>query len=126
MKYRTKQVAAFFAMTIGLGLGLTAIDNWSGQTTWKFDAVILGGFLLGDYPLRWVIKLRQNKTFVAVARFLRQTGPSPPWANLALASAWFFIAVLAVGEVASLVAWLSGILYTGTLPLSLVLELGSR
>jgi hypothetical protein len=114
---------AFFAMTIGLGVGLTLISINAGQTIWKFDAVVLGGFLLGDYPLRWVLGLRQNKTFMAAARFLRQAGPAPSWSRLAFTSAWFFIAVIAVGDAAYLVAWLTGLLYGGTLSQTLVLEL---
>ena len=75
MKHRTKEMASFFVANILVSAGLSLIGIFLSQTIWKFDAAIIGAFLLGDYPLRWVFKLRNNKKFLAIIHLFRSLAP---------------------------------------------------
>jgi len=48
-------------------MALTAFLTCIGSTdfkTWKFDAIILGGFLLGDYVMRWLLNPRNLESLL--------------------------------------------------------------
>jgi len=126
VNYRAKEKGSFLVAVLAVAAGLSAIGIFQSQTTWKFDAVIIGAFLLGDYPLRWVIGPHKSRRVLQVLQktyVIPKSHPSPSWAKLALSSCWFLIAVLAVGEVAYLVAFFAGIPYGGKLSSFTIIEL---
>jgi len=124
MKHRTREWVALTFAIISVAAGLSAIGIFLSQTIWKFDAAILGAFLLGDYPLRWVFRLRNSRTVVAITHLFHRR-PTPSWTRLALASCWFFIIVLAVGELTYLVAIFTGVLYAEVIPSFVIVELSA-
>lgn len=77
MKYRRKEALVFLFATLSLGGLFSYIGIYLNQTTWKFDMAIIGAFLLGDYPLRWMLGLRKNrlssnKTVLAIIHLLQK------------------------------------------------------
>jgi hypothetical protein len=115
VEYHRKEALVFILVTLFVGAFFSYIGIYSNQTTWKFDMAIIGAFLLGDYPLRWMLGLRESRlsnsrTILAMIHFLQRIyllprpDRSPPWTRLGFASAWFLLAVLLVGEVTYLVA----------------------
>lgn len=132
MNYRRKEALVFIAATLSVGAIFSYIGIYGNQTTWKFDMAVIGAFLLGDYPLRWMLGLREsrlsnNSTVVAIIHLLQgfyllpRSDRAPPWTRLAFASAWFLLAVLLAGEAAYLVAITAGVLAAQLNPCDIVI-----
>ncbi len=114
MKF-TREWAALTAAIIAVGT-LLSMPGVVEQIIWKFDPAIIGAFLLGDYPIRWVMGLRTKRTFISFTRFSEMGSAPPKWTRLALASCWFVIIVIAIGDLASFVVLFIDKIYAGTLP----------
>jgi hypothetical protein len=119
----TREWACLTVAIVVVGIGLSAI-GLNSQTIWKFDAVILGAFLLGDYPIRWMIRQRRKNNIIVRLLLLEWARPPvPQWSKLAFGFCIFFLIVLIVGDFAWLVSFFTGILYAGKIPTLGIVEI---
>lgn len=105
---RLERIALLFA-SVAFGISLFAI-GLNNYTTWKFDAIILSGFLVGDYGRRRLFRA-QNRKILVLGHELR----------LWVAYFAFVLIVLLVGEAAFAGQIGVKIIYGSILPPSVIL-----
>jgi hypothetical protein len=121
MEYRWKVFAALLFAILSVTIGLSLIAFRVSQAIWNFDIDIIGVFLVGDIGLHLFIKLRKSEKFQKIVHLFQST-PPPSWSRLALASVWFLIIILLVGEGAKFLGLLETIGTTGKLPTWVIVE----
>jgi hypothetical protein len=106
-KFSRPEVVFLTFAVLSFAIGLTLI-GLGDITTWREDIQGVGGFLIGDFTIRWYLQRRGAKKFED-SKSLKPLRP-------ALGFSRFFIFVFVIGDIVLAGATFSKLFYSGPLP----------